>query len=274
MSQSYWCFFRKVQSGVCAFWNSCKPTQWVKHLPTDPLRSNFPFVRTPRQMGKRHECCRLLLLDFQRSCWKHVGTVWNRKSSDSHIVVRSWMPRILSGIAFIAKSLSSNSGVMRDRDGLFTHYQRYFVYITFAIRANLPYLKSFSNNHHLAGTPQTPISYGYCNSVSPNDILRPPMTANRYWRPRWGGAPSLERLRSINSRRLKKHTHFHFLLGLPHKDLLSLLGSTNPCGSTLFKWNLFYCWEKSSNLTFRAYFSRCFSFNHQPVTLGSQTFIF
>ena len=192
MSQSYWCFFRKVQSGVCAFWNSCKPTQWVKHLPTDPLRSNFPFVRTPRQMGKR-----LLLLDFQRSCWKHVGTVWNRKSSDSHIVVRSWMPRILSGIAFIAKSLSSNSGVMRDRDGLFTHYQRYFVYITFAIRANLPYLKSFS-------------------SMSQPACIE---------------------------RRLKKHTHFHFLLGLPHKDLLSLLGSTNPCGSTLFKWNLFFCWQ-------------------------------
>ena len=159
----------------------------MKHLPTDPLRSNFPFVRTPRQMGKR-----LLLLDFQRSCWKHVGTVWNRKSSDSHIVVRSWMPRILSGIAFIAKSLSSNSGVMRDRDGLFTHYQRYFVYITFAIRANLPYLKSFS-------------------SMSQPACIE---------------------------RRLKKHTHFHFLLGLPHKDLLSLLGSTNPCGSTLFTFLL------------------------------------
>ena len=36
-----------------------------------------------------------------------------------------------------------------------------------------------SDNPHLAGTPQTPIGYGYCNSVSPNDILRAPMAANR-----------------------------------------------------------------------------------------------
>ena len=41
------------------------------------------------------------------------------------------------------------------------------------------------DNHHLAGTPQTRMSYGYCNSVSPNYILRPPMAANRYWRPRY-----------------------------------------------------------------------------------------
>ena len=42
-----------------------------------------------------------------------------------------------------------------------------------------------SDNHHLAGTPQAPIGYGYCNSVSSNDMLRPPMAANRYWRPRY-----------------------------------------------------------------------------------------
>ena len=42
-----------------------------------------------------------------------------------------------------------------------------------------------SDNHRLAGSPQTPISYGYCNSVSRNDILRPPNAAHRYWRPRY-----------------------------------------------------------------------------------------
>ena len=42
-----------------------------------------------------------------------------------------------------------------------------------------------SDNHHLAGTPQAPIGYGYCNSVSSNDMLKPPMAANRYWRPRY-----------------------------------------------------------------------------------------
>ena len=58
-----------------------------------------------------------------------------------------------------------------------------------------------SDNHHLAGTPQTPISYGYCNSVSPNDILRPPMAANRYWRPRYEEEhdPWNAHLRSTNS---------------------------------------------------------------------------
>ena len=41
------------------------------------------------------------------------------------------------------------------------------------------------DNHHLAGTPQTPISYGYRNYASPNDILRPPMATNSFWRPRY-----------------------------------------------------------------------------------------
>ena len=42
-----------------------------------------------------------------------------------------------------------------------------------------------SGNHHLAGTPQTSIDYGYCNLVSPNDILRPPMATNRYQIPQY-----------------------------------------------------------------------------------------
>jgi len=42
-----------------------------------------------------------------------------------------------------------------------------------------------SGNHHLAGTPQTSSDYGYCNLVSPNDILRPPMATNRYRLPRY-----------------------------------------------------------------------------------------
>ena len=41
------------------------------------------------------------------------------------------------------------------------------------------------DNHHLAGTPQTPISYGYRNYATPNDILRPPMATNRFWRLRY-----------------------------------------------------------------------------------------
>ena len=58
-----------------------------------------------------------------------------------------------------------------------------------------------SDNHYVAGTPQTPISYGYCNSVSPNDILRPPTAANRYWRPRYEEEhdPWNAHLRSTNS---------------------------------------------------------------------------
>ena len=51
------------------------------------------------------------------------------------------------------------------------------------------------------GTPQTPISYGYCNSVPPNDILRPPMAAHRYWTPRYEEEhdPWNAHLRSTNS---------------------------------------------------------------------------
>ena len=41
-------------------------------------------------------------------------------------------------------------------------------------------LSIVAGNHHLAGTPQTSIDYGYCNLVSPNDILRPSMATNRY----------------------------------------------------------------------------------------------
>ena len=41
------------------------------------------------------------------------------------------------------------------------------------------------DNHHPAGTPQTPISYGYRNYATPNDILRPPMATNRFWRLRY-----------------------------------------------------------------------------------------
>ena len=41
------------------------------------------------------------------------------------------------------------------------------------------------DNHHLAGTPQTPISYGYRNYATPNDILRPLMATNRFWRLRY-----------------------------------------------------------------------------------------
>ena len=46
-------------------------------------------------------------------------------------------------------------------------------------------LSIVSDNHHLAGTPQTPISYGYRNYASPNDILRIPMATNWYWKPRY-----------------------------------------------------------------------------------------
>ena len=41
------------------------------------------------------------------------------------------------------------------------------------------------DNHHPAGMPQTPSSYGYCNYATPNDILRPPMATNRFWRLRY-----------------------------------------------------------------------------------------
>ena len=41
------------------------------------------------------------------------------------------------------------------------------------------------DNHHPAGTQQNPISYGFRNHATPNDILRPSTATNRFWRLRY-----------------------------------------------------------------------------------------